>query len=161
MKEQMLAKGISVDYIVFPSSSGGTHAGITTGIDLYHLKTKVIGIGIDQKDSNEVPYESELACLGNELAGKLNMSVHYNASDFVVRKEFYGKGYGVMGDLEREAITGMARYEGILLDPVYSGRAMGGLMDMIKRKEFSSTDNVLFWHTGGTPALFDYARQLL
>jgi D-cysteine desulfhydrase len=161
MKEQMLAKGIPIDYIVFPSSSGGTHAGITTGVDLYGLKTNVIGIGIDQKDSGETPYESELACLGNELASKLNLPVHYNYSNFVVRKEYYGKGYGIMGDLEREAISSMARYEGILLDPVYSGRAMGGLIDMIKRKEFSSVDNVLFWHTGGTPALFDYARELL
>jgi D-cysteine desulfhydrase len=63
--------------------------------------------------------------------------------------------------LEREAIQLVARYEGILLDPVYTGRAMGGLIDMIRNKEFTSSDTVLFWHTGGTPALFEYARELI
>lgn len=161
IKEQMQTMDIPIDWIIFPSSSGGTHAGITTGVDLYNLKAKVIGIGIDQKDINETPYEVELACLANAMTRKLKMSVNYKASDFIVRKEYYGRGYGMMGDLERDAISGMARNAGILLDPVYSGRAMGGLIDMIKRKEFSSSDNVLFWHTGGTPALFDYARELL
>jgi D-cysteine desulfhydrase family pyridoxal phosphate-dependent enzyme len=161
IKEQLAAKGISIDYIIFPSSSGGTHAGITVGADLYALNAKVIGMGIDQKDATEIPYESELACLGNELSERLKRSSDYKAIDFQVRKEYYGKGYGVMGDLEREAIATMARYEGILLDPVYSGRAMGGLIDMIRNKEFSPEENVLFWHTGGTPALFDYARELL
>jgi len=161
VKEQLIAKSITIDSIVFPSSSGGTHAGMVVGVDLYELKTKVIGIGIDQKDVTDNTYESELANLANLLADKLGIGFKYEAQNFHVRKQYYGKGYGVMGDLEREAITIMAKYEGILLDPVYSGRAMGGLIDMIRKKEFSSNENVLFWHTGGTPALFDYARELI
>ena len=77
-----------------------------------------------------------------------------------MRYDYAGPGFGVVGDLEREAIRLVARYEGILLDPVYTARAMGGLIDMIRKKEFGAGDTVLFWHTGGTPALFEYAREL-
>jgi D-cysteine desulfhydrase len=78
-----------------------------------------------------------------------------------MRYEYFGEGYEVVGDLEREAIQLVGKHEGILLDPVYSGRAMGGLIDMIRNKEFSSSHTVLFWHTGGTPALFQFARELI
>jgi D-cysteine desulfhydrase len=73
---------------------------------------------------------------------------------------FLGGGYGVVGALEREAIRLLARREGILLDPVYTGRAMGGLLHLVREKAFGRAENVLFWHTGGTPALFAYARDL-
>ncbi len=72
----------------------------------------------------------------------------------------YGDGYGIVGDREREAIGLVARYEGILLDPVYSGRAMGALIDLIRRRELTSRETVLFWHTGGIPAIFEYSREL-
>ena len=68
---------------------------------------------------------------------------------------------GVVGDLEREAIRLMARCEGIILDPVYAGRAFGALMDLIRKKVFCRSEVVLFWHTGGTPALFAYADKLV
>lgn len=67
----------------------------------------------------------------------------------------------MVSELEREAMNLTAMHEGILLDPVYTGLAMGGLIDMIRNKEFISSDTVLFWHTGGTPALFQYARELM
>ena len=65
-----------------------------------------------------------------------------------------------MGALENEAIALTAQTEGILVDPVYTGRAMGGLIDMIRRGKIKKTDSVLFWHTGGAPALFAYANDL-
>ena len=69
-------------------------------------------------------------------------------------------GYGIVGELERKAIRLVAQTEGILLDPVYSGRAMGAMIDMIENNEFSPEDTVLFWHTGGTPELFAWAESL-
>jgi len=69
-------------------------------------------------------------------------------------------GYGVVGDREREAIRLMARCEGIVLDPVYAGRAMGALIDLIRKGVFRRGETVLFWHTGGAPALFAYAKEL-
>jgi D-cysteine desulfhydrase len=74
-----------------------------------------------------------------------------------------GAGYGVVGDLERDAIRFMAQTEGILLDPVYTGRAFGGLLDILKRKPVrfgKPLETIVFWHTGGSPALFAYASDL-
>lgn len=71
-----------------------------------------------------------------------------------------GDGYGVIGALENEAIAMTAQTEGILLDPVYTGRAMGGILDMIRTGKIKETDRVLFWHTGGAPALFAYSDAL-
>ena len=161
LMEQLNNSNLTVNHIVFPSSSGGTHAGISIGADLYGLKANIIGIGIDKRPLTETPYEQELADLANEVAKKLEMNTAYSPSQFVVRKEYQGAGYGVVGHLEREAIKLVAQNEGILLDPVYSGRAMGGMIDMIRNKEFSKDETVLFWHTGGTPALFDYAKELI
>ena len=78
-----------------------------------------------------------------------------------MRYGYVGEGYGVVGGLEREAIQLVAKHEGILLDPVYTGRAMGGLIDMVRNNEWTVSDTVVFWHTGGLPALFDYARELV
>jgi len=66
-----------------------------------------------------------------------------------------------MGEPEKEAISLMARTEGILLDPVYTGRAMAGLIDLIRKREFGKDETIVFWHTGGSAALFAYAEQLL
>jgi 1-aminocyclopropane-1-carboxylate deaminase/D-cysteine desulfhydrase-like pyridoxal-dependent ACC family enzyme len=79
---------------------------------------------------------------------------------FTVRYDYLGSGYGIVTELEREAIGLTARLEGVLLDPVYTGRAMGGMMDMIRRGGFGAGETVLFWHTGGGPALFAYAKEL-
>jgi D-cysteine desulfhydrase family pyridoxal phosphate-dependent enzyme len=161
IKEQLLAQHNDADVVVFASSSGGTHAGIVVGVDICDLPMKVIGIEIDRREASEPPYEAELAALANQIAEKLNIESRYTASKFQVRHEYLGGGYGVVGDLEREAIRLLAKHEGILLDPVYTGRAMGGLIDMIRNREFTSGETVLFWHTGGTPALFAYARDLV
>jgi len=74
---------------------------------------------------------------------------------------YLGGGFAVMGEPEREAIRLMARHEGILLDPVYTGRAMAGLIDLVRRGEIGKDETVLFWHTGGSPALYAYADELL
>lgn len=161
IKEQLFAQDNDVDYVVFASSSGGTHAGIVVGVDFYDLPMKPIGIGIDKREAGEPPYEAELAALANQIAEKLGIESRYTASKFQMRHEYLGGGYGIVGDLEREAIRLLAKHEGILLDPVYTGRAMGGLIDMIRNREFASGETVLFWHTGGTPALFAYARELV
>jgi D-cysteine desulfhydrase family pyridoxal phosphate-dependent enzyme len=161
LKEQLLAQNNKVDYVIIPSSSGGTHAGIVVGADMYDLTVKVIGIGIDRGEPGEPSYESELATLANKVAEKLGRPPDYAASKFQMRYGYFGAGYGVIGDLEREAIRLVAKHEGILLDPVYTGRAMGGLIDMIRKKEFTSSDRVLFWHTGGIPALFVHSRELI
>jgi len=77
-----------------------------------------------------------------------------------VNAGYLGGGYSVVGDLEHDAIRSVAQTEGLLLDPVYTGRAMGGLIDLIRRGAFAKTQSILFWHTGGTAALSAFADKL-
>lgn len=151
---------VEADHLVVASSSGGTQAGLVVGLDLFELHTRVTGIAIDKGETEGPTYESFLADLSNELAVSLGMPARYGTDEFLVRHEYLGLGYGVVGELEREAIRFVAEQEGILLDPVYAGRAMGGLIDLIRQGEFSPGETVVFWHTGGVPALFAHARDL-
>jgi D-cysteine desulfhydrase len=158
--KQIRDMNASIRRVVTPSSSGGTHAGMVVGVDLCGLALDVIGIGIDRDSPGEPPYEEELAGIANAAAALLEIEPKYSPADFRMRYGYLGGGYGVVGELEREAMRLVASTEGILLDPVYSGRAMGALIDMIRRGELSRSDTVIFWHTGGIPAIFEHEREL-
>ena len=160
LSAQLAASGQKVDHIVFASSSGGTQAGLVVGAKRTGFAGQVLGIRIDKGDPGDVPYQTALARLAQATARRVGLDVTISEADCVVNDDYLGAGYGVVGHLEREAIGLMARHEGILLDPVYTGRAFGGLIDIIQRKVFSAAETVLFWHTGGAPALFAYAADL-
>ncbi len=149
-----------ITHIVFASSSCGTQAGMAVGARLFVPKVKVVGIRID-KDETELPFEEQMVVLANDTAKHVGAQMTFVKSDFEIRDGYLGGGYGVVGDLERNAIRLLARTEGILLDPVYTARAFGAMVDLIKKGEFSKDDCVLFWHTGGTPTLFSYAGELV
>ncbi len=161
LAHQLTQLGESITHIVFASSSGGTQAGLTVGKSLFGLDCQLIGIGIDKGASGDVPFDEHVARLANATAERLGVKDRFSASELTIRNDYLGDGYGVVGELERHAIRTVAETEGILLDPVYTGRAMGGLIDMIERGELSSEHSVLFWHTGGTPALFPHAHDLI
>lgn len=148
------------DWIVFASSSGGTQAGLAAGARYFGLGSKILGISVDEPAS---VLTSRIADLANEVAQILGGSFSFVSQDILVNDDYIGEGYGVMGALERNAIKDFARWEGILLDPVYTGRAGGGLLDLIQRGFFTSEETVLFWHTGGTPGLFadQYQSEIL
>ena len=150
-----------VDAIVVASSSGGTQAGLVVGARAAGFEGRIIGVSIDKGERGEERYETELARLANQIAERIGMPSDFSDGDFQVAYDYLGGGYGVVGTLERQAIQMLARHEGVLLDPVYTGRAMGALIDMIRNRVFSSDHTVLFWHTGGAPALFHYAGELL
>lgn len=107
-----------------------------------------------------MPFAQYILSLANKTAQFIGVNHTFSAEDLILNSHYVGEGYGVIGPLENEAISLTAQTEGILLDPVYTGRAMGGLLDMIRSGEIKKTDRVLFWHTGGTPALFAYANDL-
>jgi len=161
LKEQLNARHVRVDCIVIPSASGGTHAGMTTGSDVFGLDTRIVGIAIDRAEPGEPAYEAELAALANQIAQKLGAPAAYLPGSFEMKYDYFGRGYAAVGDLEREAIRLAASREGVLMDPVYSGRALGGMIDMIRNKELAAGQTVLFWHTGGTPALFEMSGEVL
>ena len=150
MKE-ILDQGCQPDWIVLASSSGGTQAGLVTGAKLFDFKGKVLGISVDEPEED---LREKVAVLANKTMDFLGEKVKFEASEIQVSADYLGEGYGVMGNPEIEAIRLFANEEGLLLDPVYTGRAAAGMIDLINKGFFRKEDLVLFWHTGGTPALF-------
>jgi D-cysteine desulfhydrase len=159
--EQLDGMKRPVNHIVFASSSGGTQAGIVVGAKVTGFQGKLHGVRIDKDDQEGKPYPQELAEIANETAHYIGFDAMWTAGDFEVDYSYLGGGYGIVSDLEREAIRLLGSREGIVLDPVYTGRAMGALLDLVRKKTFRSDETVLFWHTGGAPALFAYAQDLV
>lgn len=161
---QVRARGIELDAIVFASSSGGTQAGLVVGAWRLGWDVPILGISIDEPAER---LRANVADLATRTAAHLGRPHTFALTDILVDDSYLGGGYGVMAALERDAIALLARTEGILLDPVYTGRAFGGLLDILRTKPDrvhkpvrSETLNILFWHTGGSPALFAYATEL-
>ena len=150
----------SLDWIVFGTSSGGTHAGLVLGQRLFGYGGKVLGISIDEPEEWLKTSVSKLAADASEKLGK---RIEFSPDDVLANDEYCKTGYGVLTDAEREAVRLFAKYEGILLDPVYTGRSAAGLIDLIRKGFFKKEETILFWHTGGTPALFadKYVENLL
>ncbi len=144
------------DRIVFASSSGGTHAGLLVGARLFGLDTQIVGVRIDREDSPGELARS-IARLATETAARLGLAAHFDPDEVHLVEPPGTAGYGVVTRAEREAVERTARTEGILLDPVYTGRAMAALL---AGHEVLRRGRVLFLHTGGTPALHAYASAL-
>jgi 1-aminocyclopropane-1-carboxylate deaminase/D-cysteine desulfhydrase-like pyridoxal-dependent ACC family enzyme len=98
--------------------------------------------------------KERVARLASATADFLGEKIAFSLEEVMVNDGYLGGGYGVVGAGEREAIRLFARQEGLLLDPVYTGRAAAGLVDLVRKGFFSAGETVLFWHTGGAPALF-------
>ena len=150
----------TLTHIIFASSSGATHAGLVLGKSLLNRHYKLIGINIDKEEMGEVPFNQVILELANKTSKLIGSDIEFSDKDITLDGDYVGNGYGVIGDLEKEAIALTAKYEGILLDPVYTGRAMGALIDMVGSGKLTKKDRVLFWHTGGAPSLFAYADEL-
>lgn len=155
---QLEAAGETPAALVFASSSGGTHAGIEVGAELLGFRGRRVGIAIDKFEGEGPSLRERVRDLASRTAGLLGVA---HRAEPELREDFLGAGYGVVGEAEREAIALAAREEGLLLDPVYSGRAFAGLLAMIRAGEFEKGQTLVFWHTGGSPALFPYAKELL
>jgi D-cysteine desulfhydrase len=160
LNAQREALKVDFSYIIFASSSGATHAGLMLGNKILQTHSQIVGINIDKGEMDKVPFDEHIVSLANSTAQLIAADYQFTADDLILNSDYVGDGYGVIGELEKEAIALTAQNEGILLDPVYTGRAMGGLIDMIRTGQIKATDNVLFWHTGGAPALFAYADDL-
>ncbi len=156
--KEMLDQGHRPDWIVFPSSSGGTQAGMVLGARLYGYTGRILGISVDEPAQ---VLKARVARLATEAAEHLGERLVFQPEDIQVDDHYLGAGYGIPGELEREALHLFARQEAILLDPVYTARAAAGMIDLIRSGLLQSGQSVLFWHTGGTPALFaDRYRDL-
>jgi D-cysteine desulfhydrase family pyridoxal phosphate-dependent enzyme len=159
MKE-LMEQNVQADWIVFGTSSGGTHAGLVLGQSVFGFKGSVLGISIDEPEKWLKARVSELASDASENLGE---RIEFTPADVLANADYCTAGYGVLTDAERESVRLFAKHEGLLLDPVYTGRAAAGMIDLIRKGFFKKDETVLFWHTGGQPALFaeKYSAGLL
>ncbi len=151
------AGDVSFDALVVASSSGGTQAGLVAGARLFDFSGEIVGISVDEPASVLAP---RIARLAEEAAALLGSRISVSPSEVQVEDGFRGGGYAVVGPLERNAIRTLAREEGILLDPVYTGRAFGALLHLLDQGRWRAGQRVLFWHTGGIPALWAFIADL-
>ncbi len=158
--QEFLNQGVPADWIVVASSSGGTQAGLALGSRRAGWPGRVLGISIDEP---QAVLQRMVAEMASAAADRLGEELAIRPEEILVNADYLGEGYGVMGEPEREAIRLFARCEGLLLDPVYTARAAAGMIDLIRKGFFQPGEAVLFWHTGGTPALFAgrYASELV
>ena len=153
------AFAVHADWFVFGTSSGGTHAGLVLGQRIFGFKGKVLGISIDESAEW---LKMNVSRLASDASEKMGERIEFRPADVLANADYCAPGYGVLTDAEREAVQLFAKYEGLLLDPVYTGRAAAGMIDLIRRGFFKKDETVLFWHTGGQPALFadKYANKI-
>jgi D-cysteine desulfhydrase family pyridoxal phosphate-dependent enzyme len=139
------------------STSGGTHAGLALGAKLAHAPFHVIGSACDQ-DAEKT--RAVVQPLANATAEYLEVDVRLSDDDLVIDDNYFLPSYGIPNDGCLEAIEFAARTEGLMLDPVYTGKTMSALIDHIRQGKLTSSDRVIFHHTGGTPALFAQAENV-
>jgi 1-aminocyclopropane-1-carboxylate deaminase/D-cysteine desulfhydrase-like pyridoxal-dependent ACC family enzyme len=118
-----------------------------------------LGISIDEPENWLKNHVSKLA---SDASSKLGEWIEFQPGDVLANDQYCKAGYGILTNAEREAVQLFAKNEGLLLDPVYTGRAAAGMIDLIRRGFFKKDETVLFWHTGGQPALFaeKYANRI-
>lgn len=155
---QLFDKGINIDHFVVPSGSAGTHAGIVAGMVGVNANIPITGISVNRnkKLQTEAVYK-----LAKETAKHVGVKEEITEDMVQVRDEFVGPGYSLPTGTMVEAVQLLARTEGILLDPVYTGKAFAGLVGMIREGKLKKGENVLFLHTGGSPALYAYTNVML
>lgn len=157
---QIEEQKLQIDAIFFASSSGGTQAGMQLGKMLYNLKTKLYPISIDKSKLAGVSLDKVVFSIINEGIDKLNLNKEISLKECSLIENYNDASYGEITENEVNAIDLLAKSEGILLDPVYTGRAFYGMLDMLKNKKLPENSTILFWHTGGIPANFYYADKL-
>ncbi|HIE88545.1 MAG TPA: D-cysteine desulfhydrase [Gammaproteobacteria bacterium] len=146
-------QGLKVDHIVHATGSTGTQAGLVTGLTAIHSGIDLMGISVRAPKEAQEENVYRLACETAELIGS---SAALNRSDVVANSDYVGEGYGMPTDGMIEAVEMTARHESILLDPVYSGKAMAGLIDLVRQGFYRRDENIVFIHTGGAQALSGY-----
>jgi D-cysteine desulfhydrase family pyridoxal phosphate-dependent enzyme len=158
MAAQFDSMGIAPpDVILAPTGSGGTLAGLYVGCRLSWPKTRIVGISVS-RDARW--FQERISVMAGECAALLGPGVSFAPQDIWIEDGFVGTAYGVPSAGGNDAIRLAARREGMLLDPVYTGKAMHGLTELARRGTIARGSTVVFLHCGGSPALYPFAKQL-
>jgi D-cysteine desulfhydrase family pyridoxal phosphate-dependent enzyme len=151
MQAQCAELAIEPNYIFTATGTGGTLAGLTAGHRLLDARAKVIAVAVSRKAPD---YEAKCARLANECLDWLGSDARASAGDIAVDRDYFAPGYEQPNEAATEAIRLLARAEGLLLDPVYTGKAFAGLIGHVRGGKVAPGSTVVFWHTGGATALF-------
>ncbi len=149
--------GLVIDHIVHATGSAGTQAGLLVGLNAMHSNIPLLGIGVNVDQETQ---EGRVFDLAVDTAEYIGASGIVAREDVVANCDYVGDGYGIPTTAMNDAVLKLARLEGILADPVYSGKGLAGLFDLVGNGFFGSTGNIVFIHTGGSVALFAYRDQL-
>lgn len=147
---QQCEGAVDLSSVVVASGSAGTHAGLAVGLEQLMPEVELIGVTVSRTVEQQKP---KVLALQQAVAQTLGLEAH---ADIILWDDYFAPAYGVPNDEGMEAVKLLARLEGILLDPVYTGKAMAGLIDGIEQQRFKDNGPILFVHTGGAPALFAY-----
>lgn len=154
--QQANDRSLRIDCVVTGTGSTGTQSGLVTGFEGANSGIDVLGICVRKPKE---PQEEAVHKMASAVADKLDIKGGIDKSRVMANGDYVGKGYGYPTDGTIEAINLLAKHEGILLDPVYSGKAMAGLIDLVRKNTFKKSDNIVFVHTGGSMALFGYEQH--
>jgi D-cysteine desulfhydrase family pyridoxal phosphate-dependent enzyme len=154
---QLFAQGAGPSRLYYASGSRGTQAGLVLGAKHYHAPYRVHGIGVSPGDKEK---RVRALTIANDAAERLGIPTRIVDADLLNDDSQIGAGYGIPTEGCLEAIHLLARHEAVFLDPVYSAKAMAGLIADIRSGAIAPTETVIFLHTGGTPALFAQVKQL-
>jgi L-cysteate sulfo-lyase len=156
--EQAAAREIRIDALVLATGSGGTQAGLVVAAKVLDPRIRVVGISVSEEKK---AFAETVLSIARQTEEALGLPPAVEPKDVIVLDDYLQAGYGVVtGDVSR-AIRRLFQREGVVLDPVYTAKAMVGLEDLVGRGSFGPGQNVVFFHTGGTPALFPFGRELL
>jgi len=156
--QQLNQQKLHVDCVVHATGSAGTQAGLVAGLRATHANIPVLGIGVNA--AREIQ-ESRVYKLAVETAQYMGAGGCVGREDVVANCDYIGEGYGIPTPAMREALLLLARLEGLLFDPVYTGKGLAGMIDLIRKGEFRAGQNIVFVHTGGSAGLFGYLEDIL
>ncbi len=156
--EQAGKQGLEINYIIHSSGSGGTQGGLAVGAKALKEDMKVLGISVSEDKES---YGKEVLTIAQDTVKALNLDLAVEKEDIIIFDEYIKEGYGILNKEVSDALRLVAIKEGIFLDPVYTGKAMAALIDLVKKGYFKKEDKIVFFHTGGTPALFPNKQHLV
>lgn len=154
---QATERGLVIDHLVTATGSAGTQGGLIVGLKAMNAGIPLLGIGVNAGSEAQEQKVFDLAC---ETADYIGVPGCVARDDVIANCDYVGDGYGIPTAAMNEAVMLLARLEGLLFDPVYSGKALAGLIDLVGKGHFEGAENIVFLHTGGSAALFAYKGEL-